>query len=52
MQNLKGSFNITFHGIPILFFSKSVLTSEKGSIATVYSLHITPLIALGITIKG
>ncbi|MBI2064837.1 MAG: hypothetical protein HYT62_02145 [Candidatus Yanofskybacteria bacterium] len=52
MQSLKGNFNITFYGIPLLFVSKSVLTSEKGSRATVYSVHITPLFAFGVTFKN
>lgn len=52
MQDIKGAFNITFRGIPLLFFSKSVLTSEKGSVATVYSIHITPFLAFGFTVKN
>lgn len=51
MQNIVGTFNITFYGIPLLFVSKSVLTSEKGSVATVYSIHVTPFLAFGFTIK-
>lgn len=52
MQNIKGSFDITFRGISLLAVSKSVLISEKGSIVTVYSIHLTPFFALGFTVKG
>ena len=51
MQNIKGNFDITFLGIPILFVSKSVLTPENGKIATVYAIHITPFFSFGFTIK-
>jgi len=49
MQNVKGNFDITFFGIPLLFISKSVLTPGKGRVATVRSIHITPFIAFGFT---
>lgn len=52
MQNLKGKFDITFHGIPLLFVSRSILTSEKGNAATVYSIHVTPFFAFGFTVKN
>jgi hypothetical protein len=48
-QNLKGNFDITFWGNVILSVSKSVLTPEKGTTAIVYSLHLTPLFAIGFT---
>ena len=52
MQNIKGRFDITFYGIPLVFVSKFVLTSEKGDVATVYSIHITPFFAFGFTVKN
>ncbi|MFA5830761.1 MAG: hypothetical protein WC878_02925 [Candidatus Paceibacterota bacterium] len=51
-KNVKGSFDITLRGFPILFVSKSVLTSKKGEKAIIYSIHFTPFFTLGFTIKG
>lgn len=56
MQNLKGRFDITFRGTVLLAVSKSVLMAEENngkdwkSTAIVYSLHITPLFAIGFTV--
>lgn len=47
MQKVKGEFDITFLGIPLLFVSKTTLKSENGSVAELYSLHLTPFIAVG-----
>lgn len=47
-QKVQGGFRTNFCGIPLLLYvSTTTLTSEKGSIAKVYTLHITPFIAVG-----
>jgi len=53
-EHMKGTFDISFYGIPILFISKSVLTPQRtgGRVATVYSVHITPWFAFGFTKIG
>ncbi len=51
-QHMKGTFDISFYGFPLFFMSKSVLTPNKGRVATVYAIHITPWIAFGITVVG
>lgn len=57
MQNIKGQFNITFRGTIFLAVSKSVLTAEESngkpaqSVAVVWSIHLTPLIAIGFVTK-
>jgi len=53
-QHMKGNFDISFYGIPLIFVSKSVLIPERigGSVATVYSVHITPWFAFGVTKVG
>lgn len=53
-QKIKGNFDITFFGIPfLLFVSKSVLMPEnkRQTAAIVYSLHITPCFAVGVTVQ-
>ncbi len=57
MQNIKGQFDITFRGTILLAVSKSVLTAEESngkpahSVAVVYSVHLTPLLAFGFVVK-
>lgn len=47
MQKVRGEFDITFLGIPLLFVSKTVLKSDNGAIAEMYSFHLTPWFAFG-----
>ncbi len=53
-QEMKGTFDISFYGFPLLFVSRSVLTPARkgGRMATVYAIHVTPWIAFGITVVG
>lgn len=53
-QKIKGNFDITFFGTPfLLVVSKSVLMPEnkRRTVAIVYSLHITPCFAIGVTVQ-
>ena len=47
MQNINGKFAVTFRGFILLSFSKTELTSERGDVALVYAIHLTPLLAFG-----
>lgn len=57
MQNVKGKFDIIFRGTVFLAISKSVLMAEESngrpaeSVAVVWSVHLTPLIAFGFVTK-
>lgn len=48
-QLVNGNFNTNFFGLfPLVFLSKTVLTSEKGNKVNLWTLHLTPLIAIGL----
>ncbi|MEX0877390.1 MAG: hypothetical protein WDZ40_00830 [Candidatus Spechtbacterales bacterium] len=52
MKQIKGGFDTKVFGTRFLFVSKTTLISKKGNKVAVFSLHITPFLAIGITLNN
>jgi len=52
MQEITGGFDTKIFGTRFFFVSKTVLNSNNGNRATVYSIHLTPFFAFGVTINN